>query len=196
MPMMLWWSHKTWTGFNTLWTSWSASSKGMALRTTFPSHVKWHFNPAYYFRSWLLTCLFVLIVSAFIDPKTCPRVWLQIVCGTYPKKTCVFTSPSGLWKVLTRVPVGCSELFAPIDFFTLSILSFKYFFKPSFVECWLVCIIFIVSVFIDPETCPRVWLQIFSEPYQNWTYIFASPAGLWEVVVMVPIFCDFTCWHQ
>ena len=29
-------------------------------------------------------------------------------------------------------------------------------FKPSFVDCWLVCIIFIGSVFIDPKTCPWV----------------------------------------
>ena len=29
-------------------------------------------------------------------------------------------------------------------------------FKPSFVDFWLVCIIFIGSEFIDPETCPWV----------------------------------------
>ena len=31
-------------------------------------------------------------------------------------------------------------------------------FKPSFVDFWLVCIIFIGSAFIDPETFHRMWL--------------------------------------
>ena len=31
-----------------------------------------------------------------------------------------------------------------------------YLFKPSFGGCWIVCIIFIGSAFIDNKTCPRV----------------------------------------
>ena len=63
----------------------------------------------------------------------------------------------------------------------------RYLFKPYFVDCKLVCIIFIGSEFIDPETCPRVWINIFSGPYPNWIYSFYSPVGLWKVVVMMPV---------
>ena len=48
--------------------------------------------------------------------------------------------------------------------------------------------LFILSVFIDPETCPQVCYQIFSWPYPKRTYIFASPAGFWKVAVRVPVF--------
>ena len=64
-----------------------------------------------------------------------------------------------------------------IDFFGVKHLSSSSF-KPYFVDCWLVCIIFIGSAFIDPETCTWVWLQTVSGLYLNWTYRFASPAGL------------------
>ena len=60
--------------------------------------------------------------------------------------------------------------------------------KPSFVDFWPVCVIFIVSVFIDPETFPWVRLQIVSGKYTNRTYTFSSPAGLWKVVVRVTVF--------
>ena len=63
-----------------------------------------------------------------------------------------------------------------------------YSFKPYFVDCLLVFIIFIISAFIYPETFPRLWLQIFSGPYPNRTYVFASPAGFWKVLVGVPVF--------
>ena len=65
-------------------------------------------------------------------------------------------------------------------------------FKPSFVYCWLLCIIFIASVLIFPETCPRVCSKIFSGTYPNQTYRFASPAGLWRFWQRCR-FCDFTC---
>ena len=50
------------------------------------------------------------------------------------------------------------------------------------------CIIFIGSAFIYPETCPRVLLHIFSGPYPKYAYVFASPAGLWKVVARVSLF--------
>ena len=55
--------------------------------------------------SLLLTCLFILIGSVFIDPETCPQVWLKFFCGPYPKRIYVFASPTGLWKVAARLPV-------------------------------------------------------------------------------------------
>ena len=58
-------------------------------------------------------------------------------------------------------------------------------FKPNLVDFRLVCIIFIGSEFIDPETCPRVWLQIVYGLYPNRTYWFSSPAGLWKVMTTV-----------
>ena len=73
----------------------------------------------------------------------------------------------------------------------IALLDLKYpsssLLKPSFVDFWLVCIIFIGSEFIGPETCTRVWLKIFSGPYTNRTYIFSPPSGLWKVVMRVPI---------
>ena len=115
-------------------------------------------------------------------------MWLQIVCGTYPKQTYVFAPPVGLWKVVVRVPVRYSDLFASIYWFALYKISFKFVVKDFFVDCWLVYIIFIVSEFIDPETCSKVWLKIFSRPYTKRTYGFALPAGLWKVVARVTVF--------
>ena len=43
-------------------------------------------------------------------------------------------------------------------------------------------------MFIDPETCPRVQIQIFSWAYPNPTYRFASPAVLWKSMARVPVF--------
>ena len=47
-PMISWWSHKTWTGWNTQWTFWSDSSESISLRPTSPSHERWRANPAYF----------------------------------------------------------------------------------------------------------------------------------------------------
>ena len=58
-------------------------------------------------------------------PKNYPWVCYQIFCGTYPKCTYGFTSPAGLWKVVSRVLVGCSDLFASIDLFYWSKIFFK-----------------------------------------------------------------------
>ena len=61
-------------------------------------------------------------------------------------------------------------------------------FEPSFVGCWLACIIFIVSAFIDTETCSWVWFQNINGLYPNRTYGFSSPTGLWKVMVRVTVF--------
>ena len=50
--------------------------------------------------------IFPLIGLMFIDPDTCPRVLLKIVCGIYPKRTYVFARPVVLRKVTKRVQVG------------------------------------------------------------------------------------------
>ena len=70
--------------------------------------------------SLIVDFLFVLIGSAFIDPEAFPRVWLQILCGTYPNCTYGFAYPVLLWKVVVRVNVDCSWLLKPIDWFASS----------------------------------------------------------------------------
>ena len=126
--------------------------------------------------------------SAFIYPETFPRVWFKIVCGTYSKQTYVFASPAGLLMVVTRVSVGFSEFLL----WFIALVDLKYpsisLFKPYFVDCWLVCNLFIVTKFIDIETCPLVWLQIFGGIYPNQTYVFASTTGLWAAVARVMAF--------
>ena len=79
-----------------------------------------------------------------------------------------------------------------IFLWSFTFLDIKYpsssLFKPSFVDCWLVCIIFIGSALMDTKTCPQVWLKIVSGPDPNRMYVFASHAGLWKVVARVPVF--------
>ena len=67
------------------------------------------------------------------------------------------------------------------------IISFKFFIKSIYFYCWLVCIVFIGSAFIDTVTVPRVWLKIVSGTYPNRTYGFSSPTGLWRVVVRMMV---------
>ena len=66
--------------------------------------------------------------------------------------------------------------------------SSDYSFGNSFVYCWLVCIIFILSAFIDPETCSWVCYKIVIGTYTNLTYGFDYPVGLWKVVSRVLLF--------
>ena len=71
----------------------------------------------------------------------------QIVYGPYPNQTYVFASPTGFWKVVSRVPVGCSDLFASTDYFAWSKKSLHFLIKDFF--CWfLTCVycIYWVSV--------------------------------------------------
>ena len=74
---------------------------------------------------WSLTCLFASIGSALIDPETYPWVCNKIVYGPYPNRKYIFASSAGFWKVVARVTVGCSELFALVDVFFLSKISFE-----------------------------------------------------------------------
>ena len=46
---------------------------------------------------------------------------------------------------------------------------------------------FIVSTFIDTETCSRVCQKIVTRLYPNRTYGFSSPTVLCEVVARVPV---------
>ena len=123
-----------------------------------------------------------LIGSAFIEHETSSWVWLKIFCGTYTNHTYVFDFHVRLWKVVYRVSVGCSDLFASIYWFALSEISFKFFVQAFFVDFWLLYIICIGSDFIDPETCPCMWLQIVIGPYTNQTNWFYPLADLCKVV--------------
>ena len=65
-----------------------------------------------------------------------------------------------------------------VDNFSHQLIAFLDMKSPSsyllnnyFIDCWILCIIFIGSSFIDPGTCPRLWLKIVSGPYPNWTYV-------------------------
>ena len=62
------------------------------------------------------------------------------------------------------------------------------YFKPSFVDCWNIFIICIGSAFIDPETCPWVWLQIVSGHIRTRNMDFPSLVGLWKFMTRVPAF--------
>ena len=64
--------------------------------------------------------------------------------------------PTGFWKVLVRVPVGCNLLLTSIDCFDWSKITFKFFTLVYFVDCQLLFITFTGSNFIDLETFPQV----------------------------------------
>ena len=143
-----------------------------------------------------MTCLLELIGSAFIDTETCTRAWLEIVRGMYTNRTYGFPPPSGLWKFVVRLPVGCSDLFASIDLFTWYKTSFKFFAQDLF--CWLL-------------TCVNnmFWISV------HWSWNFSSGVSencQWDVSkpdiqICHPHrfvegsgegddFCDFTYLHQ
>ena len=92
------------------------------------------------FLNWFLNCSFALNGKSSIDLETFTWVWLQIIFGKYPNRTYGFSSRTGLWKVATRVPVRCSELFASIDCFAWYKISFKLFAQDLF--CWLLTIVY------------------------------------------------------
>ena len=70
----------------------------------------------------------------------------------------------------------------------------NYLFKPSFVGCRLICIIFIGSESIYTETFTQVCYKVVSGMYPNQTCGFSSPMGLWKFRERMPSF--FTCCHQ
>ena len=112
----------------------------------------------------------------------------------YPNWIYRFASPTGFYNIMARVPMECNALLISIDWFARSKISFKFFKQIFFVVCWLVYIVFTVSAFIGPETCTWVWLQIFYDPYPNWTYYFDSLTCLWKVMERVLVF-RYTCYH-
>ena len=73
-----------------------------------------------------------------------------------------------------------------IDFIDIKSPS-SYSVKYSFVDCWLVCFIFIGLVLI---------LKTVSGLYPNRTYVFASPHMFVEGCSQGASFCGFTCHHQ
>ena len=90
---------------------------------------------------------------------------------------------------------SCREFRLGVQTCPLQLVSFidiinpsRYSFKPSCIDFLVGCIIFIVLAFIDPKTFPWLCYQIISGMYSNQTNVFASPAGLWKVVVRVPVF--------
>ena len=80
----------------------------------------------------MLTFLFALIGSAFIDPENCLHLFKTIVCGTYIHRIYGFASPIYLLKDVVRVLVGCEDLFASIDWFSWYNISFKFFIQALF----------------------------------------------------------------
>ena len=121
---------------------------------------------------------------------------LSVFCGPYPKQTYVFASPTGLWTVVLRVPVGCSYLTASIDCFAWSKISFQLFFQVFFFW-FLTCVYHIYWISVH-------WYwnlsSIVIEKLQ-WTaskmdiHIF-FPCRFVEVHGEGAGFCDFTCSHQ
>ena len=149
-----------------------------------------------YLRRWLLTYLFALIGSAFIDSETCPCLWLKIVHGPYLNRTYRFASPqvrgiSLIW-FLYDVQNCLLQVIALIG---LEVSS-SHLLKPSYVYFWLVCIMFIGSYLIDTETCPCVWLQNFQwDIYKPDIWIF-FPHRFVECCCEGFGFCDLTCCNQ
>ena len=81
----------------------------------------------------------------------------------------IFASPVGLWKVVVRVPVGCSYLFASIDCFSLSKPLFELFIQAFF--CWFLtclyhiyCIRFHLSWTLSSDVLENC-LWALSKPY-------------------------------
>ena len=108
-----------------------------------------------------------------------------------PKREILIFSPHRFVEDCGKGAGWVFRIFSSIYCFSWSKISFKLILK-SFLKFWLVCIIFILSEFIDPGTCNRVWLKIVSGTYPNWTHGFSPPAGFWKVVARVPVFY-FTC---
>ena len=135
--------------------------------------------------SLVFTCLFALMISAFIDSDNCHQVWLQIVCGTYTNWTYVFFFSQDLVRLWQRFQLGVTACLH--QYIYLFGIKYPLILLPntSFVGFWPVYFSFTGSVFMDLETCPWVWLQIFCGTYTNQTCVFSSPTGLYKVVARV-----------
>ena len=120
------------------------------------SIVLWSFS--YHFcviYCWII--IFELIRSAFIDTETCPGCVSKLSVGriqTGHTDLLHLQVCGRLWRGWRLGVQTCLlQLIALLDLKYPS----SYLLEPYFVDCWLVCIIFIVSLFIDTETPPRVW---------------------------------------
>ena len=126
------------------------------------------------FLSLIIEKVLLLIGSEFIDPEIYPQMCLQILCGMYQNKNVYLLPPKAcgsLWQGFRLGVSPCSYQF--IDLLALKDTSSSLY-KTYFVDCWIVFIIFNISMFIDPETGPRVTLKIIYGLYSNWSYRFAS----------------------
>ena len=49
----------------------------------------------------------------------CSCLWMckKVFCMMYPNQTCVFDTPTGLWKVVMRFPIGCLRFSTSIDWY-------------------------------------------------------------------------------
>ena len=126
--------------------------KWSKVKTSFQSLISWvDFIRTLHFK--VLSYRILVLISAFliIDLFFCVnRVsvhWsrnlylgvIKIVCGTYTNQTYRFSSPTVLWKVVTRVTVDCNCLLTSIDWFDWYKISFK--FSTKYYFCWyLTCV--------------------------------------------------------
>ena len=113
----------------------------------------------------------VVVLWNWLGQRLLVLILVLVFCG----KNYVFARPAGLRRVVARVPIGCE-------------------YYPSFIyhlwykrEWRVFKLALIVSAFVDTETCTCVCYQIVFGPYPNRTYGIASPAGLWNVVLRVPV---------
>ena len=120
---------------------------------------------------------------------------LEVVYGTYPNQIYGFSSPAALWKVVARVLVGCSDLFASIYCFSWSIISFKFSVKALF--CLLLtCVYHIYWISVHWS-----W-NLSSGVLENFQWAISKP----DTRICFPhrflegrgkgaSFCGFTCIH-
>ena len=115
-------------------------------------------------------------------------MWLKTFYGPYPNWTYGFSSTADVWKVVARVPVGCSDLLASIDWYTLSKMSFDFFVQTFF--CWLLaCVYHIYWIIVHwPWILSLGVIANFQWSVSKLDMQISSPAGLWKVVVRVPVF--------
>ena len=77
----------------------------------------------------------------------------------------------------------CSTLF-------LGVIFFGFYFQ-SWHSLLLTCLSdLIISVFIDPDNCTMMWLEIVCGTYKMFTYRLYSPIGLRKVMERAPVWCS------
>ena len=95
------------------------------------SKVSFKFFTQAYFHLFDLFILYLLDQHSFILKAVLGRDW-KFVCGTYPNQKYWFASPSGSWKIVTRVLAECNWLLTSIDWFAWYKISFEFFTQAYF----------------------------------------------------------------